>query len=81
MDTRKLSFALTSVPDRTLLVAELWVGNDQWGEVNVERGFPVLELYPRPGGGPWQFRLAEVLPFIQSAADHLLENDRETLRV
>ena len=46
----KLTVQIASVPDRDNLVAELWYGDEQWGEISQETENLRLEIYPRASG-------------------------------
>lgn len=67
----QISITIASVPDREDPVAELWYGDEMWGEVRHERGNFQLELYPRPNGGSWNFDLQRVLDTFQDARARL----------
>lgn len=62
-----LSIALTSPPDRELLVAELSVGGQQIAEINRESGRLGVELYGRRDGTPWALPLFELQAAIATA--------------
>jgi hypothetical protein len=67
-----LRIQIASSPDREKVVAELWWGDEMWGEISQEGPEPQLELYPRRDGRPWSFPLAEALDLIQRARRTLL---------
>jgi len=63
---------ITSPPDREKLVAELWWGDEMWGEINQDSGSLMVELYPRASGEPWTFPLDTLLEVLRKAGPHLL---------
>lgn len=70
----QITIQLASLPDRENLVAELWYGDEQWGEVSRETEKLKLELYPKPSGESgkaWTFELDEVLEKLQEARTRL----------
>lgn len=69
---------ISSPPDREVLVAEVFFGDEQWAEINVEKGVPVIELYPRQDGQPWQFEYEFAMKALQDAGNRLLDPDRQT---
>lgn len=73
--TSELTVVLVSLPDREMLVAEIYSGNTQVAEINQEGGEPVLELYPNPEGGEWVLPLGAFLAALQEATQRLLGND------
>jgi hypothetical protein len=50
----ELRICISSPPDRERLVAEIFLGNVQWAELNQEREDLELEFYDRPDGEPWR---------------------------
>lgn len=69
----ELTITIASLPDRENLVAELWFGNMQWGEINQEGGSLTLEVYPQQSGKPWVFELNEVIKQVEQAKSRLEE--------
>lgn len=67
-----MKIEITSPPDREALVAELWWGDEMWGEVNQEAGALMIELYPRASGQVWRFPLADFLEVLRKAGAQLL---------
>ena len=73
----KITVEIASVPNRDKLVAELWHGNEQWGEVSQETENLVLEIYPRPSGGNdnvWSFDLTEIMEKLRDAQKRISQN-------
>lgn len=68
----ELSYQIASVPDREKLVAERWLDNEMWGEINQEGNTINLELYPKPDGGPWRFPAEAVEKLLRMARCDLL---------
>lgn len=69
-----ITIQIASVPDREKLVAELWYGNEQWGEVSQECGIMKLEIYPKISENSfsiWSFDLSEVVVKLQEAQKSL----------
>lgn len=58
---------IASPPDRDKLVAEIFFGNQQWAEINQEKGVLEVEFYPRLDGQPWQIFLPDALAALQEA--------------
>jgi hypothetical protein len=69
----ELTITIASLPDRENLVAELWLGDVQWGEINQEGGSFTLEVYPHQSGKPWAFEVNEVIKQIEQAKSRLEE--------
>lgn len=62
---------IASPPDREKLVAELFVGNEQWGEGNQEGENLSVEVYPRQDGQPWRLGYDEVVTALSEAKRRL----------
>lgn len=70
---RELSYKV-SHKDRDDLYAELWEGDEQWGEILLGRnGREVLKIYPSRSGGGYQFELSSVSELLERARRHLLK--------
>lgn len=67
-----ISIQIASLPDRENVVAELWSGDKQVGEVSKEGAQPEIEIYPNPDGGPWWFPVDELLEAIARARGNLM---------
>ncbi|MFN0061484.1 MAG: hypothetical protein ACKVPX_03055 [Myxococcaceae bacterium] len=63
-----ISITIASVPDREDAVAELWLGDEQLGEVSRELvgGFSI-ELYSAPAGTPWKIPLDDLVAALEEA--------------
>jgi hypothetical protein len=67
-----ISITIASVPDREELVAELWLGDEQVGEVSKDaRGEFIIELYSAPAGTPWRIRLDDLVAALGEAKARL----------
>jgi hypothetical protein len=69
----ELTITIASLPDRENLVAELWFGDVQWGEINQEGESLTLEIYPHRSGKPWVFDLDDVIQQVEQAKSRLEE--------
>jgi len=58
---KKLRVSISSPPDREHLVADFFIGDEQWAELNQEGGALNLEIYPNRSGEPWVLSFEEVL--------------------
>lgn len=70
----KLTVQIASVPDRDNLVAELWCGDEQWGEISQETENLLLEIYPRTSGendNVWSFDLTEIMGKLRAAQQQI----------
>ena len=63
---------ISSPPDRKNLVAEIFLGDEQWAEINQENGDLEIEIYPKPNGQAWQFSMEEMLAIVRLAQQRLL---------
>lgn len=72
--TAPFTIQLASVPDRELLVAEIWLGDTQVAEVSQESNAPVVEIFPHPRGGAWILPLVPFLSAVQEAAERLFDS-------
>lgn len=64
-----LRIILAGVPDRENLVFEIWDDDSQVAEVSFENDETALEIYPKPGGGPWILDFADFRAKIQEIVD------------
>lgn len=56
MKAARFSIQYASPPDRKEVVAEIWIEDEQCGELSHDEGQLLLEVYPRPSGGLGDFR-------------------------
>lgn len=63
---------VASPPDREKLVAEIFVGDCQWAELNQENSQLEIEFYEKPDGKPWKFSLDDTLTMLQDAKKRLI---------
>ncbi len=73
-----MTITVASVPDREGLVAELWYGDEQWGEIFQEGDELRLALYPNPNHSFWNFDSGDAANAIQTAKKKLLETEPDT---
>lgn len=67
----KSRICISSPPDREKLVAEIFFGDEQWGELNQEHSSLILEIYPRRDGKPWVLKHAIVVSALREAEERL----------
>ncbi len=70
--TRGLDFTVGSVTNREDLVADLFAGDAMLGQINQESGGFEIEVFCHPSGGPWKFRLDELVDVIAAARERLI---------
>ena len=63
---------IASPPDREKLVAQLMIGNEQWGELNQEHDTLLLEFYPRQDERPWEIDFNAAIEALMEAKRRLL---------
>jgi len=73
MKTTKWRVIIADMPHREDLFAEIWIDDEQFGEVYLHEGEPVIEVYPHRTTSDWRFDyniikdiLSEVDKFIKS---------------
>ena len=62
---------ISSPPDREHLVAEIFIDDIQWAEVNKEDGTLRAEFYPRPDGESWRLDHAVAIEALAMAGKRL----------
>ena len=62
-----LNWLIGSPPNREKLVAELYNGNIQFGEIHQEHDVLTLEIHPEPNGLFWVFELDDLSRFLEEA--------------
>lgn len=67
----KMRICISSPPDREHLVAEVFFGDEQWAELNRERGELRLELYARRDSRPWSFGFDDAMEALSEARKRL----------
>jgi len=67
----KISIFLASPPNRELLVAQLFDGDHQLGELNEDAGSMMLEIFPHSSSKPWEFEVDELIEALQEAKRRL----------
>lgn len=68
----KHRICISSPPDREKLVAEVFIGDAQWAEINQDSQALRVEFYPRPDGEPWQMDYEDALKALDEAKQRLL---------
>ncbi|MBI4997203.1 MAG: hypothetical protein HZC22_09960 [Rhodocyclales bacterium] len=63
--------SVSSPPDRERLVAEVFLDDIQWAEVNQESGDLEVEFYQRPDGKPWRIPFAAAIDALLRAKAEL----------
>ena len=74
MDLGNFEFIISSPDDREFLVTELHYLSNQIAEANVEKGKLVLEIYPRPHGGPWEVPAEILSEFLRYSHEKLFSS-------
>lgn len=64
---------ISSPPDRSKLVAEIFFGHIQWAEINQESSELSVEFYCRPDGEPWSLSLSSVTAALEEAKRELID--------
>jgi hypothetical protein len=70
----KISIRISSPHDRKKLVAEIFMNNYQFGEINNEENKLVIEIYPNNKNGNWKLNLSDLKLVLKEAEDKLKEN-------
>jgi len=70
----KISVSLESPPDRDKLVAAIICDDEQWAEVDQEKGALTIEFYPRCDGKPWIISYEDALSALQLAKIRLIDS-------
>lgn len=69
---KELSFEVVSHKDRDDLYAELWWGDEQWGEVCLgQGGREVLRIHPPRSSTGYEFDFGAVTELLDRARKHL----------
>jgi hypothetical protein len=71
--TNKYKIYISSPPDRSKLVAEIFFDNVQWAEINQENGAFEVEFYPRPDGKPWKIDYSEAIDALSESKSKLIK--------
>ena len=70
--SEKMRICISSPPDRAQLVAEIFLGDEQWAELNQEGNRLSLEIYSRRSSRAWQLDLEDVLNVLVEAKKRLV---------
>lgn len=69
----RLSYLISSPPDRENVVFEIWFGPYQLAEVSRELGREVeIEIYSHPENEKWSFKLDEFIVLMDQAKKSLV---------
>lgn len=68
-----LRICISSPPDREILVAEIFFGDEQWAEVNQKGTELLAEFYARQSGEPWSLTFEEAIGALESARKRLTD--------
>jgi hypothetical protein len=66
-DSNEIKIFLSSPPDRTFLVTEIFIGNEQIAEINRENEKEEIEIYPRRSGEVWRIDFEDLISALQKA--------------
>src|SRR5262249_40812017 len=70
--SEKMRICISSPPDRKRLVAELFLDNEQWAELNQEGNRLELEIYPKLSGSAWRLDFEDVLNVLAEVKKRLV---------
>jgi hypothetical protein len=70
--SEEMRIYISSLPDRERLVAEIFLGDEQWAELNQEGNRLSLEIYPKPSGGYWSLDFEDVVNILAEAKRRLV---------
>ncbi len=68
----KFEIWITSPPDRERVVAEIWYDKMSWAEISCEDKDVVVQFYPQPTNGYWEFPFDEAIEILQKAKNRLV---------
>ena len=74
----EIDLCVSSPPDRTFHVVELFAGDEQWAEIAQEQGDLTIEIYPHRNGETWSFRYDDLMEALQRARAALLGDETES---
>lgn len=57
---------ITDMPHRQDLLAEIWIKGEQWAEVYMSKGKPIIEVYPHPSADAWEFDYADLSAILEN---------------
>lgn len=63
---------ISSPPDRSKLVAEIFFGDVQWAEINQESSELAVEFYCRPDAEPWSLSFSTATAALDEAKRQLI---------
>ena len=71
MMNKDYEIIISSLPDRADVVVEIWIGDNQFAELQQVEGLAV-EIYSRPDGEPWTFEYERLMQIMSEAKTKLL---------
>ena len=72
----EFTLEITSPPELEYLAVEIWLGDEQLGELSREQEEPILELYPRSDGEPWRVSVEEFMEVLTKAYREIMSHQR-----
>jgi len=70
--SEEMRICISSLPDRERLVAEIFLGDEQWAELNQEGNRLSLEIYPKRSGRYWLLDFEDVVNILAEAKRRLV---------
>ncbi len=67
INMKHFDISIASLPDRENLVAEISYKGYQWAELSNEHNKFMIEFYPHPEKGDWEFPLDEAFEALEKA--------------
>lgn len=69
-----IEIIIASLPDRTRLVAEVWIDNQQFAEISQETADVLVELYPPTKDKMWKVDYQTLVNTLEDAKNKLLSS-------
>lgn len=63
---------VASIPDRDELITELYYKGSQWVEISHETNEMLIQFYPHPSQGYWEFSLKKALEALEQAKQRMI---------
>ena len=73
MKTTKWRVIIADMPHREDLLAEIWIDDEQFGEVYFREGEPIIEVYPHRITSDWRFDY-EIVRDILNKVDEFIKS-------
>jgi len=74
MLNKKIQISISSPPDREKLVADIFIGNRQFAEVNQDGEELKIEIYNNDGNEPWSINLLELMTSLKESRKKLMDS-------